>query len=180
MAASEGTPPVLPVHIRPEAPADITEIHHVLTAAFGRPQEAALVAALRREGVPTLSLVAVHASQVVGHLLLSPVIIKSSAESFPALGLGPLAVSPPYQRKGIGEALVRAGLEYCLPEGHEIVLLVGHPDYYARFGFAPAAGFGLTCEFPVPESFFLALELRPGALQGTRGLVFYHPQFHSV
>jgi putative acetyltransferase len=64
--------------------------------------------------------------------------------------------------------------------GHEVVVVLGHPEYYPRFGFAPASSKGLSCEYPVPDEVFMALELREGALSGRRGLVRYSPEFGRV
>ncbi len=166
--------------IRPENPDDIPEIRQVLEAAFGQPQEASLVEALRQRRAVTLSLVAVHENRIIGHLLFSPVTIKSPSGSLPAVGLGPVAVMPSCQKRGVGAALIRSGLTRCQQDGHRLAVVLGHPDYYTRFGFAPAANFGLTCEFDVPPELFMTLELRPTALMGTSGVVLYPPEFHAV
>jgi putative acetyltransferase len=163
-----------------ENPEDAPSIRRVLEAAFGRSEEANLVEALRRRGAVTLSLVASQKNRIIGHLLFSPVIIKSPWDSFPAVGLGPVGVFPLCQNKGVGTALIRSGLKICQQEGHLIAVVLGDPDYYARFGFATAADFGLRCEFGVPEQFFMALELQAGALQGNRGVVIYPDELYMV
>jgi len=91
-----------------------------------------------------------------------------------------MAVLPAHQRKGIGSRLVQAGLEECRRAGHEIVVLVGHPEYYPRFGFLPAKRFGIRYEEEVPEEAFMLIELREGALAGRSGIVRYQPEFGSV
>lgn len=165
------------LHERPE---DADAIRFVLEEAFGQSNEADLVDALRRRGVLTLSLVALRENEVVGHILFSPVTIESVGSSFGAIGLGPMAVLPPYQRKGIGSQLVRVGLEQCRQAGHEIVVVLGHPDFYPRFGFVPTRHRGIHCEFDVPDNVFMVMELRQGALAGRGGLVKYQPEFKSA
>jgi putative acetyltransferase len=90
-----------------------------------------------------------------------------------------MAVLPEYQRQGIGSRLVREGLEECRRMGCDVVVVVGHPGYYPRFGFAPASRKGLRCEYPVPDEVFMVAELKPDALRG-RGLVKYRPEFGGV
>jgi putative acetyltransferase len=91
-----------------------------------------------------------------------------------------MAVGPARQRAGIGSALVRAGLERCKLLDAAAVVVLGHPAYYPRFGFVPAAAFGLACEYDVPAEAFMALELRPGALRGAAGTLRYHAAFAEV
>jgi putative acetyltransferase len=116
----------------------------------------------------------------VGHILFTPVKIQSADSSFEALGLGPMAVLPHYQRKGIGSRLVQAGLEECRRAGHEIVVVLGYPEYYPRFGFLSAKRFGIRYEEEVPEEAFMLVDLRKGALAGRSGIVSYQPEFGSV
>jgi putative acetyltransferase len=168
------------VAIRDESREDAGAIRFVLEQAFGESNEADLVEMLRRRGAITLSLVAVQENEVVGHILFSPVTIESAGSTLNAIGLGPMAVLPPYQRKGIGSQLVRIGLEQCAQAGHEIVVVVGHPEYYPRFGFAPAKQRGIRCEFDVPDDVFMVLELREGAVGGRGGIVKYQPEFTSA
>lgn len=163
--------------IRPEKPEDIESIRNINRQAFGQENESKLVDKLRNRGVLTISLVAVRDSEVVGHIAFSPVVVESETSGFAAIALAPMAVLPAYQRKGIGSQLVRAGLEECRRLGHEIVFLVGHPDYYPRFGFVPAKPKGVNCEFEVPEEAWMILELREGALAGRRGIVKFEPEF---
>jgi putative acetyltransferase len=137
------------------------------------------VAALRAAGAATLSLVAEQDGRVAGHALFSPVTVTGAAAAWSALGLGPVAVLPELQRGGIGDALVRAGLAECRAQGHEVVFVLGHADYYPRFGFRPAASAGLRWEHGHEESFFVA-ELAPGALGGREGVVRYRPEFAGV
>ena len=166
--------------IRSETPEDVDSIRYVNEQAFGQKEEAELVEKLRNRAALTLSLVAVQKNEVVGHIAFSPVVIDSGSSSFEAIALAPMAVLPAYQRQGIGGQLVRAGLEECRNLGHEIVVLVGHPTYYPRFGFVPAKPKGISCEFEAPEEAFMVLELREGALAGRGGVVNFQPEFHEA
>src|ERR1044072_6444256 len=166
--------------VRNEKPEDIAAIHEVNEKAFGQPAEANLVDALRANGKVTFSLVAVQDDRVVGHILFSPVTIESEKESFAAVGLAPLAVLPEHQNQGIGSRLVRAGLDECRKALHESVVVLGHPDYYPRFGFTPASRYGIKSEYDVRDEVFMIMELREGALAGRSGTVKYQPEFNDV
>jgi putative acetyltransferase len=166
--------------IRPEKPPDIPGISEVNRQAFGTTVEANLVDALRSRGAVTFSLVAVRGEKIIGHILLSPVEIVSQGGSSTALGLGPIAVLPEEQRKGIGGRLIAAGLEECRQAGHEVVVVLGEPEYYSRFGFKTSKPYGIRYEQEIPEQFFMVLELRPGALAGRTGIVKYQSEFSGV
>lgn len=166
--------------IRPEKEADFDTVRQVNTLAFGGAAEATLVDALRKSAELCISLVAVDDNQIVGHILFSEVTIESGDSASPALGLAPMAVLPEYQRQGLGSELVRAGLRECQRIGANVVVVLGHPEYYPRFGFVPASQKGLTSEYPVPDELFMVIELEPGALKGRRGLVKYRPEFAEV
>ncbi|MBK8207833.1 MAG: N-acetyltransferase [Planctomycetes bacterium] len=161
--------------IRPETHTDVSAIRAVNTAAFPTAAEAALVDRLRGRLQPWISLVA-EAGGVVGHILFTPVQLGAHS----AMALGPMAVLPGHQRDGVGLALVRAGLQACADAGHNLVFVLGHPDYYTRFGFKPTHAFGISCEFQAPPEAFMVAELQPGALQGMRGIVRYHAAFNDV
>ena len=168
------------VSIRPETPKDIDSIRYVNEQAFGQIAEAAIVDKLRNRNALTISLVASKDNEVVGHIAFSPVVIESQCSSFEAVALAPMAVLPAYQRKGIGSQLVRAGLEECHRLGHDIVVVLGHPDYYPRFGFVPGIPKGIGCEFEVPDEAWMVLELREGALGGRSGTVKFQPEFQEA
>jgi len=164
--------------VRPENTADGAErstIHAVNSAAFGRPDEADLVDALRAEGAVLLSLVAEREGQVVGHILFSRMWIETAAGEVPAVSLAPMVVLPAHQRRGIGERLVRHGLDLLRERGERIVVVLGHPGYYPRFGFS--AGQAGALESPFRREAFMALELTPGALNGICGKVKYPAAF---
>jgi len=163
--------------VRPETPEDIDSIRHVNEQAFGQEAEAEIVDKLRNRAALTVSLVAVQKNEIVGHIAFSPAAIESESLSFEAVVLAPMAVLPAYQKQGIGGQLVRAGLEECRGLGYEVVVVLGHPTYYPRFGFVPAKPKGITCEFEVPEEAFMVLELREGALTERSGMVKFQPEF---
>ncbi len=168
--------------IRAEEPTDRPAIFRVVREAFGRDDEARLVDALRTSDafIPELSLVALDETAIVGHVLFTRIAIRDGDASHPGLALAPVAVAPSHQGKGIGSALIRRGLEEAGARGHGVVIVVGHPEYYPRFGFVPAHARGIRAPFPVNDRSFLALALRPGALDGVRGIVEYAAPFRRV
>ena len=149
------------MELRAEGPEDVAAINHVNRLAFGQPDEAEIVARLRTSDafIPELSIVAEDEGEVVGHILFTRVRLDPPTR-VRLISLAPMAVLPERQRQGIGSALVRRGLELARELGEEVVVLVGHPEYYPRFGFEPASGFGLTNPFPGTEEAFFALALR--------------------
>jgi putative acetyltransferase len=167
------------MHIRAEQPTDIPKIHMVNAAAFGAPAEADLVDALRERASETISLVADDAGDIVGHIMFSPVQL-TGADDVRAMALAPMAVAPDRQRAGIGSALVRAGLAECTRQHVDAVFVVGHPEYYPRFGFARASSAGFACEFDVADDAFMMIELAAGALRGRTATVHFHPAFKEL
>lgn len=165
------------VTIRAETQSDFADVRKVNESAFGGAGEAALVEALRSAVTPYVSLVAVENERVIGHIFFSPVTIENPGAIRRAFGLAPMAVAPESQRSGVGSLLVRRGLEECQCLDVDIVVVVGHRDYYPRFGFRPAGELGLKCEYDVAPEEFMVLELRNGALAGVKGLVKYHETF---
>jgi putative acetyltransferase len=166
------------MEIRPERPADAARVRTVNEAAFEGSTEADLVELLHRQASPVISFVAEDAGEIVGHILFSPVTLLNH-ESARLMGLAPMAVAPSHQRRGIGSALVGAGLDACRRLDFGAVVVLGHPNYYPRFGFTPASRFGICCEYSVPEDVFMALELEPGYLTGKAGTARYHAAFGS-
>jgi len=167
------------VYMRSETSKDVDSIRYVNEQAFGQAAEAAIVDKLRNRNALTISLVAIKDNEVVGHIAFSPVVIESGSSGFKAIALGPMAILPAYQCKGIGSQLVRAGLEECRRLGQEIVVVLGHPDYYPRFGFVPGKQRNIDCEFEVPDESWMVLELKEGILGGRSGTVKYQPEFQE-
>ena len=163
--------------IRTENPEDVEAVRNINIEAFGRENEANLVERLR--GIAsTFSFVAVQSDRVVGHILFSPVVVEGKCSSnLSILGLAPVAVLPDYQRQGIGTLLIREGLKECGRSGFQAVVVLGHPDFYSRFGFIPASRKSLKCEYDVPDEAFMVLELESGALQDCSGTVKYRSEF---
>ncbi len=128
----------------------------------------------------TLAFVAVEREQVVGHIFFSPVTIEGTlTENARLLELGPIAVLPAYQQRGIGALLIQHSLAICRQLGYTAVVVLGDPAYYTRFGFSPAYRQGLTCEYSVPDEAFMVLELMSGALEGCHGIVKYRAEFSA-
>jgi putative acetyltransferase len=171
--------PITDPIIRSETAADLEAIREVNRLAFGQHAEARLVDALRDGGYARASLVAEANGQVVGHILFSDLAIITETGTVAALALAPMAVLPAFQKQGIGSALVRKGLEYCRNQGHAIVIVLGHANFYPRFGFSAKLAEALSSPFGGGES-WMALELAPGSLDGVAGQVQYPPQFSSV
>ncbi|MEG3843244.1 N-acetyltransferase [Microcoleus sp. herbarium14] len=163
--------------IRTEKPEDVEAVRQVNIAAFGRETEANLVDRLR--GIPsTFSFVAVEFDRIVGHIFFSPVVVEGKcSRNLSILGLAPVAVLPDYQRQGIGTRMIREGLKECGRSGFGAVVVLGHPDFYSRFGFIPASSKSLGCEYDVPDEAFMVLELESGALQDCSGTVKYRSEF---
>jgi len=168
------------VATRAELPADVAAVHAVEEAAFGRSAEAELVDRLRATARPHVSLVAARGGDIVGHIFFSPVHIATAPPALQPMGLAPMAVRPDWQRRGVGGALVRAGLDACCVLGSRAVVVLGHPEYYARFGFVPAVRWGLGCEYDASTDAFMAIELAPGALAGITGMVRYASEFAAL
>ncbi len=176
----------LAAEMRLEAAGDEPGIRKVHEAAFGRPDEGRLVDALREGGSLWLSMVMVHEEQIVAHVAWSPVMLEEAREAagavvppYTGIGLGPIGVHPICQRLGLGMLLILNGLQRCRQAGWPYAVVLGHPDYYPRFGFRPGAPLGIRCEFDAPEA-FMVLELRDAALLGRRGVVRYRPEFRAV
>lgn len=168
------------VIIRAETIEDQPAVRRVNELAFAGPSEAFLVDALRDKATPTISLVATLDEKVVGHIFFSPVTIESEETAFTAMGLAPMAVLPTHQNQGVGSLLVQEGLSECSRLGHDIVVVLGHPNFYPRFGFQPASSKGLRCEYDVADEVFMVTELKPDAIAGRCGLVKYHAEFGKV
>ena len=163
--------------VRPESSAasERSIIHSINAAAFARPDEANLVDLLRTEGAVLVSLVAELNQRIAGHILFSRMWIDSAGGSLSAVALAPMAVLPEHQSQGIGGQLIVHGLDLLRSRGERIVIVLGHPDYYPRFGFSTERAHAL--ESPFPPGALMAIELSPGALDGVRGKLRYPAAF---
>ena len=164
--------------IREENAADVPAIHEVECAAFGRKNEADLVDTLRCNGKLILSLVAETESGIAGHIAFSGMALDPPSADDCVLGLGPVAVLPDRQGKGVGSSLVREGLRIAHSLGYTHIVLLGAPAYYRRFGFVPARRFGISNEYTSGDEFMIV------ALSGgnmPRGVMMnYQPEFAAV
>lgn len=168
------------MQVRTETPADHEAIAAVVTAAFGRSEEALLVDLIRRSECfhPDLSLVAEIDGQIVGHVLFSRVGIDGTGRS-EVYSLAPLAVHPYHQRAGVGSALTEEGLRRLDEMGEPLVVLEGIPAYYPRFGFESASANGLQCPDPrVPDEAWMVRKLAAYDPAVT-GAVVYPPAFYE-
>jgi putative acetyltransferase len=166
--------------IRLEKENEKDAVRRVNKQAFARQNEADLVDALRDTSEFIISLVALLDEEVVGHIMFSPVSIESNRCVREAMGLGPMAVMPNYQGRGVGAQLIKAGLQMCAENGFTIVFVLGHPTYYPRFGFVPTKPLGIQWEHDVPEELFMVVTLAETDLASITGIVKYHPVFNGV
>ena len=170
--------------IREERPVDIENVRKLnekaFTQAFGQAPEAALVDRLRENCSNILSLVAVQNDQVIGHIYFSPVNI-SGDKIIEGIGLGPMAVLPEFQRRGIGSQLVQAGIEILKRRGYTFIIVLGHPEYYPRFGFKRASHSGIRSQWEgVPDEAFMILILNEEAMIGVYGIARYRNEFDET
>ena len=167
------------IKVRPETVEDIPGIRRVEEAAFGRFTEAGLVELCRQRGKAALSLVAVEAGRITGHILFTPVTLQPPHPGWIGLGIGPLAVLPDLQRTGIGSRLMTIGLEICRRNGCNFIVLLGDPAFYCHFGFIPGREFGLSSDYGDGDDFQVR-ELTPGVLRGAKAVVKYVPEFKEA
>ncbi|HML05183.1 MAG TPA: N-acetyltransferase [Methanobacterium sp.] len=165
--------------IRHEKKSDYSTIYEINKLAFNGENESKLIQTLRKSENfnKNLSLVAVNGEKIVGHILFTPITIETKEKSFLALALAPLAVHPEFQNQGIGSLLIKQGLNACKRLKYGIIIVIGHPKYYPRFGFIPAINKGLKVLFEVREEAFLVKENISGSLNGVEGTVKYPQPF---
>jgi len=161
--------------VRHETDSDFGAIRKVNCLAFSQNDESDLVDSLRDGGFAELSMVAEIDDRVVGHVLFSRLEIISEHATIAALALAPMAVLPDFQGQGIGSQMIQIALDQCRDEGHAIVIVLGHPNYYPRFGFSTALAKPLESIYAGDS--FMAMELVLGSLQGVTGSVRYSKPF---
>lgn len=170
--------------IREEKSEDIEEIRKLnektFMQTFGQAPEASLVDRLRENCPSILSLVAVQDDQVVGHIVFSPVKIEGD-RTLDGMGLGPMAVLPEFQHRGIGSRLVQAGIEILKNQGSPFIIVLGHPEYYPRFGFELASHSGIRSQWDgVPDEVFMILILNENAISDISGVARYSSEFDEA
>ena len=165
--------------IRTEKENDKDAVRAVNRSAFETPAEADLVDSLREQAQSIVSFVAEDGGRVLGYILFSPVSLPAHPD-LKVMGLGPMAVVREHQRQGIGSALVRAGLEKCRQKGVAAVVVLGHPEFYPRFGFLSSSRFGIDSEYEVQQDAFMVMELQLGSLSGKTGTVKYNDAFSNL
>jgi putative acetyltransferase len=171
------------VNIRQESSSDFSDVYEIHQYAFGQRNEADLVVALHDSDafISELSLVAIFKNQVVGHILFTKLkIVNDKGIEFESLSLAPMAVKSGCQLQGIGSQLIRYGINKARELGYRSIIVLGHKNYYPRFGFEPTTKWQIKPPFDVPSDIFMALELVPNALHGITGTVQYPKEFELV
>jgi putative acetyltransferase len=164
--------------IRLEQPGDIDGIRDINEKAFGQSREANIVDNLRKNCEDVVSLVALEKKKIAGHVLFSPVIIEGRHGTVKGMGLAPMAVLPEFQRQGIGSQLVNAGIEHLRKIKCPFILVLGHPDYYPRFGFEQASRFGIKSQWEgIPDNVFMILWLDASMINRISGIAKYRREF---
>lgn len=166
------------VKIRKEEEKDNKRVYEVNRLAFQQENESKLIEKIRKgeNFIPELSLVAEIGNEIVGHILFSKIKIIGDSV-FESLALGPMAVIPEFQKQGIGEKLIKIGLEKAKKLSFDSVIVLGHKEYYQKFGFQRASKWGIKCPFDVPDEVFMAIELTNKALENKAGTVNYPKEF---
>lgn len=167
--------------IRREQSGDEQQVYEVNLLAFERKEEAEVVDTLRKTCPDGVSLVAEDDGRIVGHILFTPTIIEGKSSQLIGTGLAPMAVLPAYQRKGIGSALIVAGLQEMKKRGEPFVIVVGHPWLYPKHGFERASKYGITCEYPnVPDEVFMIVVFDAARVGRIKGVAKERPEFAAA
>lgn len=163
-------------HVELEKPEQRAEVLALNRLAFNGEDEARIIEALARDGLVVLSLVVTEGAKVTGHILFSRLDVEVDGRPVKVVALAPMAVLPDHQNTGIGSALVRRGLDLLAARGFDAVIVLGHTEFYPRFGFSAEVVRHLTCPFQGHEA-FMGLELKPQALAGQSGACRYPAAF---
>ncbi len=166
------------IEIREERAEDIPAVRTINERAFGQPQEADLVDILRKVCTDFISLVASVDGHPVGHVLFTPAIVECGGAVVRGMGLAPVAVLPEHQRRGIGIRLIEEGLGMLRTRNCPFVIVLGHPEYYPRFGFKRASRFGLRSQWEgIPDAAFMAIVMDDKVMRGVEGVARYRDEF---
>ena len=171
------------IEIRSEKESDFSQVYELNKIAFAQENEANLVSALRHSNafIPELSLVAVVVDKVIGHILFTKIKIKNEdGKQFDSLALAPMSVLPEYQNKGVGGQLINEGLFKAKELGYQSVIVLGHKNYYPKFGFLPTDKWNIKAPFDVPSDVFMGIELVTDGLKDVTGTVIYAKEFALV
>lgn len=168
------------ITVRHETSEDYKAVRQINELVFEQPGESRLVEGLRNQDIETISLVATIDNQIIGHIFFSPVTIEDSKDDFKAMGLAPMAVLPEFQKQGIGSKLVREGIQASKNARYQLIFVLGHPEYYPRFGFSEAMPLGFQCEYEAPSKAWMVLELEKDALSSNGGLVRFNSEFKKI
>lgn len=166
------------IEIREERRADYQAIRDVNNQAFNQPQEGTIIEKIRESGVEILSLVAIIDNKIVGHIFFSPVRMEEQATLKDGMGLAPMAVLPDYQQQGIGSKLIKEGIQRLKLKSVPYIIVLGHKDYYPKFGFETASKYGLKCQWDgVPDEAFMVMILDDKMKPKIHGVAKYRDEF---
>ncbi|HBD63626.1 MAG TPA: GNAT family N-acetyltransferase [Clostridiales bacterium] len=170
--------------VRQETEQDYELAEDIVERAFRNEEfsdhtEHILISRLRKSDafIPELCLVAEIEGHPVGHIMLTRLSIVNDKRTYDSLALAPVSVLPEHQRIGIGGMMIKESIKIAKKLGHKSVIVLGHGNYYPKFGFMPASRWGIKPPFDVPDESFMALELEDYALTGTQGIVVYGEEF---
>lgn len=166
--------------IRKEQERDFDEIYRLNYESFDQKDEAELIDELRENNGVIISLVALLSNLLAGHILYAPCQITSHNTTLTGAALGSMAVLPEYQNKGIGKELVKESIEIISEAGYPFITVLGHPEYFPKFGFEPAKKHGLQFQWNVPDNVFMGLILDKERMSNIRGTVYYRPEFSKL
>jgi len=168
--------------IRPEQKDDYDSILRINDEAFGRENEGLLVSALRKTSkfISDLSLVAEMDNNLIGHILFYPLTIKTKTGDKDVLSLAPISVLPRYQNKGIGCKLMKKGMGECKKTKYDVIIVVGHPNYYPRFGFKSASKWKIQLPIEAPDEAFMAFELKENTIDKYAGTVVFPKEYYDA
>ena len=170
------------IEVKAENTGYFDAIRGINNQAFGQPQEAQLIESLRKleNYIPKLSLLALTADKAIGHILFFPIYIETENQKHQTLSLAPMAVLPEYQNKGVGGGLVRYGLAQAKTLGYDSALVLGHPNYYPKFGFEKAGKWKIKCPWEVPDEAWMAIELKTGSLDSKEGKALFPKEYEEA